>query len=148
ALCDHDSRSTAPYGTLSSSMRERHRAWWLACGLAVAIAGAPACAAADETEDLSKLCDNARKSPEAGIPACTRLLDPKRTGVNIAAVYLQRGNAWFALGNYDSAITDYSNAVNVNPRFIDAYLNRGQAWFKKGDFDRAIKEFGEAIRLD
>ena len=103
--------------------------------------------AADNAEDF-RLCDRSTKNPDEGIPACTRLLEPGRAGVNVAAVYLQRGNAWFAKGDYDSAIADYGEAINRSPKFVDAYQNRGRAFFKPGDFDRADKDFSEAIRLN
>src|SRR5215472_8892530 len=103
--------------------------------------------AADDADDF-KLCDNSIKNSDEGIPACTRLLGPGHEGANVAAVYLQRGNAWYAKGDYDSAIADYTEAINRQPNFIDAYTNRGRAWFKRGNFDRANKDFSDAIRLN
>jgi uncharacterized caspase-like protein/regulator of sirC expression with transglutaminase-like and TPR domain len=116
-------------------------------GLAMAIWAANPTSAADNSEDF-RLCDRSMMSPDEAIPACTRLLEPGRSGVNVTAVYLQRGNAWFAKADYDSAIADYGQAINRNPKFIDGYQNRGRAFFKRGDFDRANKDFSEAIRLD
>jgi tetratricopeptide (TPR) repeat protein len=119
-----------------------------ACLLGVAVVLLGAGPNSPEPAEDFRLCDSSTKSPDNGIPACTRLLEPGRSGVNVAAVYLQRGNAWFAKGDYDSAITDYGEAINRNPKFIDAYQNRGRALFKRGDFDRANKDFSEAIRLN
>jgi tetratricopeptide (TPR) repeat protein len=103
-------------------------------------------AAADD--DDFKLCDNSIKNADEGIPACTRLLEAGRAGTKSPTVYLQRGNGWYAKEDYDSAISDYNEAINRNPNFVDAFTNRGVAWFKRGDFDRAIKDFRDAIRLD
>jgi uncharacterized caspase-like protein len=100
-----------------------------------------------ETNDF-QLCNNSTKNLDEGIPACTRLLGSGRSGANLAAVYLQRGNAWYVKGDYDGAIADYNEAINRNPQFTDAYLNRGRAWFKRGDFSHATKDFSQAVRLD
>jgi tetratricopeptide (TPR) repeat protein len=104
-------------------------------------------AAADDADDF-KLCDNSSKNADEGIPACTRLLEAGRVGMNVPAVYLQRGNGWYAKEDYDRAISNYNEAIDRNPSFVDAFMNRGLAWFQRGYFDRASKDFSDVIRLD
>jgi len=65
-----------------------------------------------------------------------------------------------AQARIDSAITDLTPAVEVEPTTAEAHLHRGEAWARKAavgqaagdaaattDLDRAIQEFTEAIRL-
>ena len=51
-------------------------------------------------------------------------------------------------GNYDKAITDYSEAIRLNPEFRRWDYNRGMCYSLKGDHDKAIADCTEAIRLD
>jgi tetratricopeptide (TPR) repeat protein len=62
--------------------------------------------------------------------------------------YYNRGNAWPSKGDLDKAITDYSEAIRIDPYYYWAYVNRGLAWHSKGEFTRAIADYDEAIRID
>ena len=62
--------------------------------------------------------------------------------------YYNRGNAWYAKNEYDTAIADYDDAIRLNPKDALAYNNRGSAWNAKTEYDKAIVDFNEAIRLD
>ncbi len=66
-----------------------------------------------------------------------------------------RGNVYRSIGNYDRAISDYTEAIRAetlagyrDARLAPIYLNRGLAHFSKPDLDRAIADYTEAIRLD
>jgi tetratricopeptide (TPR) repeat protein len=66
-------------------------------------------------------------------------------------LYRARGNAWLAEEDYNSAIEDYSNALSLLPKHVDAkyvYDNRAWAWTKSGQYDEAIEDFSEAIQID
>jgi tetratricopeptide (TPR) repeat protein len=62
--------------------------------------------------------------------------------------YFIRGAAYHAKGDLDHAITDYSAAIRLNPKFTTALINHGVAYASKGHFDSAIADYSEAIRLD
>jgi tetratricopeptide (TPR) repeat protein len=49
---------------------------------------------------------------------------------------------------YDKAITDYSRAIELNPRDAKAYYNRGNAYDNKGQYDKAITDYSRAIELN
>ena len=59
-----------------------------------------------------------------------------------------RGLLWTAMGSYDRAITDISEAIRLKPKYGPAYNNRGLAWFHKGNYDAAIRDFGRAIKVE
>ena len=50
--------------------------------------------------------------------------------------------------DYDKAIADYDEAIELDPKDAVAYNNRGVAWYAKNEYDKAIADFNEAIRLD
>jgi hypothetical protein len=77
--------------------------------------------------DDAVLCDRAGADPDAGIPACTRLLDHPSTGTKFPAVYNQRGVAKVRKGDLDDAAKDFTSALDRNPNYADAFKNRGIA---------------------
>jgi len=48
----------------------------------------------------------------------------------------------------DRAITDYDQAIELDPQFAGAYTNRGLAYSNKGNLDRAIADLDQAIALN
>jgi tetratricopeptide (TPR) repeat protein len=49
---------------------------------------------------------------------------------------------------YDRAIADFNEAINLDPSSAYTFGNRGFAWFAKNEYDKAIADLGEAIKLD
>ena len=58
------------------------------------------------------------------------------------------GNAYYMKKQFDNAISDYSNAIDMNPKLAVAYQNRGSAYYIKGDYDKAISDYDKAIELN
>ena len=50
--------------------------------------------------------------------------------------------------DFDQALSDYSEAIRLDPNYAHAYLNRGVMLADKRELDRAIVDFAAAIRLD
>lgn len=84
---------------------------------------------------------------EAGlIPDQKRLFD--ESVIQTAEGYVTRGNSYFEIGEYVQAIADYTEAVNLQPEYIDARYRRGFAHAQLLAFDEAIDDFSDVIRLD
>ena len=87
---------------------------------------------AEELEKIRLLLVGAQNAPAAMITAEGHFL---------------RGNAYFASGDHDEAISEYTQAIRLNSKYADAYIGRGNAYLHKGEHDRALEEYTEAIRL-
>lgn len=61
--------------------------------------------------------------------------------------YLNLGNVFCAISNYDAASDCYKKAIEMKPDFIGAYNNLGVVYEKKNDTDSAIKCYQEAIKI-
>jgi tetratricopeptide (TPR) repeat protein len=57
------------------------------------------------------------------------------------------GNAAFSKGDLDTAITDYTKAIELKPDFADAYYNRSVVYRGKGLYERAVVDTTKAIEL-
>src|ERR1035437_6521144 len=65
-----------------------------------------------------------------------------------ARKYYDSAATYFGKGQYRLAIKDYSEAINLDPRFTIAYMGRGDSYLNKYQYDLAIQDYTEAIRLD
>jgi len=65
-----------------------------------------------------------------------------------AQSYVNRGVAYYNKDDDDRAIADFTQAIQLNPKYAVAYNDRGLAYDKKGDTDRAIADYTKAIQLD
>ncbi len=70
-----------------------------------------------------------------------------QTELNDAKAYYNRGNAYAKKGQYDQAISDYTKALEINPRYAFAYHNRGVAYLGKGQYDKAWEDVHKAQDL-
>jgi tetratricopeptide (TPR) repeat protein len=82
--------------------------------------------------------------PEKAIDFFTQAIAKKPT----ANDYRGRGSAHAVTGQYDKALADYTEAIRLNPKDVDAFCNRGLTYEKKGQYNKAIADHTEAIRLD
>lgn len=62
-----------------------------------------------------------------------------------AAGYL--GDMWARRGNFDRALEEFGQLVELCPQDAQSYLRRGHILEVRGDFERAILDYSAAIRL-
>jgi tetratricopeptide (TPR) repeat protein len=65
----------------------------------------------------------------------------------IGASNLNAGNAAYNKGDLDTAIADYTKAIELKPDDAEAYYNRGVAYGDKKLDDQAIADYTKAIEL-
>ena len=49
--------------------------------------------------------------------------------------------------DFTGAINDYTKALEINPRFIEAYVNRGETCLAMDDLEGARADFQKALQL-
>jgi len=62
--------------------------------------------------------------------------------------YYNRGVARFEKGENDRALSDFTKAIKMNPRFAMAYYYRAMAYSRKKEYDQVIADYTEAIEID
>ena len=72
-------------------------------------------------------------------------LSPPR---HLAIGYNARGLIWLRKEEVDTAISDFTKAIEYQSDFDSAYNNRGLAYRSVGNYEAALKDFEEAIRLN
>ncbi len=67
---------------------------------------------------------------------------------NSAEQVLARGVEWAVKGQFDRAITDFEEAIRLDPKCADAFYNRANAYAEQHQYDRAIADYDAAIKLN
>ena len=65
-----------------------------------------------------------------------------------AKIHYNQGATHLKQGDYDQAIRDFDEAINIDPGLALAFNNRGMAYVAKGNYDQAIRDFAKAIEID
>ena len=112
---------------------------WLAMGCLLAPIVASTQARADAAGDCNQSLD-----PDRTIRGCTTAIGRKP----VAPAYNNRGTAYDDKGDYDRAIADFSKAIALDPKYVNAYYNRGVSYQHKGNRDQAILDYTKAIAVD
>src|SRR5262245_17275513 len=77
----------------------------------------------------------------AGLSGCSR--DPNVRKQK----YLESGQRYYDKGKYREAVIQFSNAVQVDPRFADAHYKLAQTYLKLQQWTRAYQEMYRTIEL-
>ena len=62
--------------------------------------------------------------------------------------FFRRGNRHLDAGSYESAIADFSAAIQLDPTDADTYFNRGLAFRNSGGLLAALEDFHRAVEID
>ncbi|APW61202.1 tetratricopeptide repeat protein [Paludisphaera borealis] len=62
--------------------------------------------------------------------------------------YLFRGLLRAEEGRYEDAVEDCTEAIQLDPRYVEAYVNRGAIRIRSGSYDNALEDFNKAIEID
>jgi len=66
----------------------------------------------------------------------------------LAAAYVNRGIDYSQKEELSQAISDYTQAITINPKLAIAYNNRGCVYLKKEEYEKAILDCSKALELD
>ncbi len=64
----------------------------------------------------------------------------------LAIAYHDRGSVHYYLGNYELAINDCNDTIQLEPQCVQAHYNRGTNYCKQGKHPQAIKDFSVAFK--
>src|SRR5439155_1357952 len=65
-----------------------------------------------------------------------------------ADAFNERGNAYFARGDYRQAVHDYTTAIKLRPEDVILRMNRVRALVGRKDAEGAVKELAEVLKYD
>ncbi|GBU23908.1 tetratricopeptide repeat protein [Fibrobacteria bacterium R8-3-H12] len=65
-----------------------------------------------------------------------------------AVAYYKRGYAYYEKGKIDKAISDFNEAMRLDPSLARTYCYIGDGYFDDGDYYKAISYYTKAIRLN
>jgi len=94
-------------------------------------------------ESVSRL-NHLKQSGEA-IRKATRLIHGSPW---LAEAWYQRGIGYLRVDDYETAIQDFRQALEINPYHFDAATNMGQCLVKQGNLVAALQVFRRALRLN
>jgi tetratricopeptide (TPR) repeat protein len=110
---------------------------------------APAGAVTPQQLDWCKNMSVGVYSPDLRIQGCTAAIQSGQwSGKNLAWAFTDRCYGYFTKRDYDSAVGDCNEAIELDPDLAYPYELRGTAYLGKGDYSRAITDFNKAIILD
>jgi tetratricopeptide (TPR) repeat protein len=69
----------------------------------------------------------------------------------IPIAYNNLGEAYLRKGDYERAISNYNQALRINPDYHKVYYfydNRGTAYLMQGDYEKAIADYHQALRIN
>jgi len=66
----------------------------------------------------------------------------------LVRAYRGRGDVYIAMKEADKAISDFSEAIKLDPQNIGVIFDRGMAYDDKADGDNALKDYSRVIELD
>lgn len=110
--------------------------------LLLVIAGAFAAWASESNECFSR--DNDRR-----IAACSRLIETPGVAPDVlSSAYAMRALAYSLKGQYEPAVRDYDQAINLVPDFPMALNNRAWAYFRWGRPTQGLPDVEKSLQLD
>ena len=113
-----------------------------------AIALVSATGASLAAEDLDR-CLTTEVPVEAldRIGSCSRAIDGGMNGDKLRTAYFHRGVSYGQLGQMDSAIIDFTEALKLDKTNLQLWIARSRAYFHKQQYDQAMLDLAEAIKI-
>jgi tetratricopeptide (TPR) repeat protein len=82
------------------------------------------------------------------LPASAPGLKETLTSLYQAETHNLQGEMHINKNSFDQAISEFSQAIEINPDYVDAIINRGSAFAEIGRFNDALMDFNHALQLE
>ena len=90
-----------------------------------------------------------RAALENKIAACTRIIQSNAADqLKLLLAYFHRGEGYTEKRQYDAAISDFDDALRLNPEMAAAYKMRGHAAWRAGQYAAALDDLGNALSVN
>jgi len=86
--------------------------------------------------------------PEMGAPPPAKIGPPLDITLLDARAYREQGIVAYRNGDLDTAIADFDQAIQLDPKFSAAYIDRGIVFYRLRKFDRAFADLARAKRIE
>jgi tetratricopeptide (TPR) repeat protein len=98
----------------------------------------------------SDLANCSSGEPDRMIAGCSAIINrgAKSATRQRAGAFVNRGIAYYELGNLAKALDDYNSALKLDGKFTDAWHNRADVELRKGDLQAAITDYQKVTGLD
>lgn len=120
--------------------------------VAIVASFGPIAASAQTPQQLNWCNGKDGATPDLRIGGCTAVIQSgKLTAKNLATAFVNRGTAYRLKDDKERALADYSEAIRLDPKNVDAFSNRASV-YRGSSGDRAladaIADYDAVIRLD
>ena len=103
-----------------------------------------------DTSDNREVCANEDGLPETdAVTACTALIaSGALSSDDLAQTYALRGHAYLHLDDGARAVSDFSEAIRLDPQEKYYFIGRATAYADQKDSAHSLADYNEALRLD
>ena len=88
-----------------------------------------------------------RRRQAAAVAAIADFDEALRLNPRLVYAWFDKGNVFYSIGDYTSAIQCFSEAIGINPDFGQAYFNRGLTYLRNGNKSQAFADLSKAGEL-
>jgi len=84
---------------------------------------------------------------QALVPCTSAIASGKLSGAKLAEVYRHRGDVYFRMKQYKSAMKDYNKVLELVPEHTRALWNRGNLFYNRGKMRKAFEDYLQAAQV-
>lgn len=96
--------------------------------------------------DAAAVCGDPETPPDKAIISCNNALDDRYLARGVRArILANRGSAWLDLGKNLSALSDFEDALAIEPTMFVAMTGRARALTALGQWEAGISQFDAAL---
>jgi Tfp pilus assembly protein PilF len=99
---------------------------------------------------VSDACFANDASDDETIAGCNAVLSQRKREMTTTVVvaFYNRGLAYAQKNETERAIKDFSEALKLDPSYIDGFDHRGSAYYQQEQYDLALSDYDAALKLD